>query len=162
MAALVLTDFNAFDETCMRRALELAQDAAARGEVPVGAVIADRAAETIIAEGANAPIAQCDPTLHAEIAALRTAGQKRANYRLTDLSLYVTLEPCAMCAAALSHARIKDVTFGAADTKGGAVLHGPKLYEQATIHWRPGVRSGLFADEAASILKSFFQERRKP
>ncbi len=161
MAALVLTDFNAFDEACMRRALALAQDAAARGEVPVGAVIADRATETIIAEGANAPIAQCDPTLHAEIAALRAAGQKRANYRLTDLSLYVTLEPCAMCAAALSHARIKDVTFGAPDPKGGALLHGPKLYEQPTIHWRPAIRGGLLADEAAALLKGFFQERRK-
>jgi tRNA(adenine34) deaminase len=161
MAALVLMDFNAFDEACMRRALELAQQAAARGEVPVGAVIADRASQTIIAEGANAPIAHCDPTLHAEIAALRAAGQTCANYRLTDLSLYVTLEPCAMCAAALSHARIKDVTFGATDPKGGALLHGPKLYEQPTIHWRPQIRSGLFADEAAALLKGFFQERRK-
>ena len=156
-----MTDFDAFDEACMRRALELAQEAAARGEVPVGAVIADRATETIIAEGANAPIAQCDPTLHAEIAALRAAGQTRANYRLTDLSLYVTLEPCAMCAAALSHARIKDVTFGAPDAKGGALLHGPKLYEQPTIHWRPEIRGGLLADEAAALLKGFFQERRK-
>lgn len=162
MAALVLTDFNPFDEACMRRALELARDAALRGEVPVGAVIADRATETIIAEGANAPIAQCDPTLHAEIAALRAAGQVRANYRLTDLSLYVTLEPCAMCAAAISHARIKDVTFGADDPKGGALLHGPKLYEQPTIHWRPEIRGGLMPDEASALLKGFFQERRKP
>lgn len=161
MAALVLTEFTAFDEDCMRRALALAREAAARGEVPVGAVIADRAAETIVAEGANAPIAHCDPTLHAEIAALRAAGQVRENYRLTDLSLYVTLEPCAMCAAAMAHARIKDVTFGADDPKGGAVIHGPKLYEQPTIHWRPAVRSGLLADEAAALLKAFFQERRK-
>jgi tRNA(adenine34) deaminase len=161
MAALVLMDFTAFDEACMRRALELARDAALRDEVPVGAVIVDRATETIVAEGANAPIAHCDPTLHAEIAALRAAGQARANYRLNDLSLYVTLEPCAMCAAAISHARIKDVSFGAADPKGGAILHGPKLYEQPTIHWRPDVRNGLLANEAAALLREFFQKRRK-
>ena len=161
MAALVLTDFNAFDEICMRRALDLAQAAAERGERRVGAVIADRTTETIVAEGANAPIATCDPTFHAEIAAVRAAGTARANYRLTDLSLYVTLEPCAMCAAAISHARLKDVTFGAADPKGGALLHGPRLYQQPTIHWRPSVRGNLFADEAAALLKRFFQERRK-
>ncbi|MET0545512.1 MAG: nucleoside deaminase, partial [Caulobacterales bacterium] len=127
----------------MRRALELAADAARGGEVPVGAVIADIEKQIIVGEGANAPIANHDPTAHAEIAALRNAAKAIGNYRLHDLTLYVTLEPCAMCAGAISMARIKDVVFGADDPKGGAILHGPRLFDQPTIHWRPTIRSGL-------------------
>src|SRR3990167_768805 len=109
----------------MSRALELARLAAAAGEVPVGAVIVDPATGEIVGEGANAPVMAHDPTAHAEIIALRSAAAKLGNYRLTGLTLYVTLEPCAMCAGAISLARIGKLIFAASDPKGGAILHGP-------------------------------------
>jgi len=146
----------------MRIALEAAQAAAAAGETPVGAVIIDPATGEVIAVGANQPIGSHDPTAHAEIVALREAARKRGNYRLTDLTLFVTLEPCAMCAGAISHARIGRVVFGAEDPKGGAVVNGPRFFDQPTCHWRPKVEGGLFALESAAMLKAFFRERRRP
>lgn len=145
----------------MGLALARAQAAAAEGETPVGAVIVDPATDQVIAEAANAPIAGHDPTAHAEIAALRAAGAKLGNYRLTGLELYVTLEPCAMCAGAISHARIGRVIYAASDPKGGAVEHGPRFFQQPTCHWRPDVTGGVRAEEASAMLKAFFRERRK-
>ncbi|WP_374660227.1 tRNA adenosine(34) deaminase TadA [Phenylobacterium sp.] len=145
----------------MRIALAAAQDAASRGETPVGAVIVDPKTEEVIAVGANGPIGAHDPTAHAEIVALRQAAAKLGNYRLTDLTLVVTLEPCAMCAGAISHARIGRVVFGAEDPKGGAVVHGPRFFEQPTCHWRPQVTGGVLAQESSDLLKGFFQARRK-
>ncbi len=144
----------------MRIALARAQDAAARGEVPVGAVILDPAAGAVIAAAANAPIAGRDPTAHAEILALRAAGAALGTYRLTGLTLVVTLEPCAMCAGAISHARIGRLVFGAADPKGGAVLHGPRFFEQPTCHWRPEITGGVLEAECGEILRDFFRRRR--
>lgn len=145
----------------MRIALQAAQDAAARGETPVGAVIVDPASGEVVAIGANGPISAHDPTAHAEIVAIRAAAEKLGNYRLTDLTLFVTLEPCAMCAGAISHARIGRVVFGAADPKGGAVIHGPKFFEQPTCHWRPKVEGGVLGQEAGDLLRTFFRARRK-
>ncbi|HEX6865871.1 MAG TPA: tRNA adenosine(34) deaminase TadA [Caulobacteraceae bacterium] len=147
-------------EPLMRIALEEAQAAAARGETPVGAVIADPATGEVIARASNGPIGAHDPTAHAEIVAMREAAQKLGNYRLTDLTLVVTLEPCAMCAGAISHARIGRVVFGAEDPKGGAVVHGPRFFDQPTCHWRPEVIGGILADESAATLRDFFRARR--
>ncbi len=144
----------------MRLALASAQDAAARGEVPVGAAVIDPATGAVIALAANAPIAGHDPSAHAEILALRAAGAALGAYRLTGLTLVVTLEPCAMCAGAISHARIGRLVFGAADPKGGAVLHGPRFFEQPTCHWRPDVTGGVLAEESAAMLRAFFRDRR--
>ncbi|RZJ97494.1 MAG: nucleoside deaminase, partial [Brevundimonas sp.] len=113
-----------------------------------------------IGAGANAPIARSDPTAHAEILALRQAASARGNYRLGGLTLYATLEPCAMCAGAISHARIARVVWAADDPKGGAVVHGPRLFEQPTCHWRPQVEGGVEAEAASDMLKGFFRARR--
>jgi len=144
----------------MRLALEAAQAAAAGGEIPVGAVVFDPATGEVIATASNAPISGHDPTAHAEILALRAAGAARRNYRLSGLSLAVTLEPCAMCAGAISLARIGRLIFAAADPKGGAVIHGPSFFDQPTCHWRPKVRGGVLKDEAAALLREFFRARR--
>jgi tRNA(Arg) A34 adenosine deaminase TadA len=144
----------------MRIALDAAQDAVARGETPVGAVVVDPASGEVIAVGANQPISANDPTAHAEIVALREAARKLGNYRLTGLTLVVTLEPCAMCAGAISHARIGRLVYGAGDPKGGAIVHGPRFFAQATCHWRPEVTGGVLADESAELLRGFFRERR--
>jgi tRNA(Arg) A34 adenosine deaminase TadA len=148
------------DLTNMRKALALAQAAAEAGETPVGAVVFDPATGEVLGEGANQPIGSHDPTAHAEIVALRAAAEKVGNYRLTGLTLAVTLEPCAMCAGAISHARIGRVVFGADDPKGGALLHGPRFFEQPTCHWRPEVEGGLLAEESAALLRGFFKARR--
>ena len=146
----------------MPRALDLARLAAAAGEVPVGAVIVDPATSTIIAEGHNAPIAGHDPTGHAEIIAIRAAAAKLQNYRLPGLHLYVTLEPCAMCAGAISFARLAKVVFAADDPKGGAIINGPRFFEQPTCHWRPDVEQDTAnADTASTLLRDFFRARRK-
>lgn len=145
----------------MRIALAEAQAAAARGEAPIGAVLADPTTGEVLAKAGNAPIASHDPTAHAEIRVLREAAATLGNYRLTGLSLYVTLEPCAMCAGAISHARIGRLVFGAEDPKGGAVLNGPRFFDQPTCHWRPEVEAGLLAEESATMLREFFRERRK-
>lgn len=144
----------------MRIALEAAQAAAARGETPVGAVVFDPATGEIVAIGSNGPIGARDPTAHAEIVALRAAAAKLGNYRLTGLTLVVTLEPCAMCAGAISHARIGRLVFGAEDPKGGAVVHGAKFFDLPTCHWRPAVQGGVLAEESAVLLRSFFRARR--
>lgn len=144
----------------MRMALALAQAAADVDEVPVGAILVDESTGTVLAEGSNRPISTCDPTAHAEIIALRAAAESLGNYRLTGLTLYVTLEPCPMCAGAISLARIGRVVWGADDPKGGGVVHGPRVFDQPTCHWRPAVAGGLLADEAAGLLKRFFRARR--
>lgn len=149
-----------FDLEMMRRAMAQAQAAADAGEAPIGAVLVDPASGEVVAEAHNQPIGLHDPTAHAEILALRAAAAKAANYRLTGLTLYVTLEPCAMCAGAISHARIGRVVYGAADEKGGAVAHGPKFFEQPTCHSRPSVTAGLLAEESSALLKGFFRARR--
>src|ERR1044071_3014838 len=136
-------------EATMRIALEEAQAAAAHGEAPIGAVIVDPATGEIVARAANAPIATHDPTAHPEVLASRPAAGARGNYRLTGLTLVVTLEPCAMCAGAISHARIGTLVFGATDEKGGAVASGPRFFEQPTCHWRPKVVGGVLADESS-------------
>ncbi len=144
----------------MRIALQEAQAAADAGEAPIGAVIIDPATGVVIAKAHNAPIGRHDPTAHAEILALRQAAETLGNYRLTGLTLVVTLEPCAMCAGAISHARIGRLVFGAEDAKGGAVVSGPRFFEQSTCHWRPAVTGGVLADESAVLLKTFFRARR--
>lgn len=144
----------------MRMALALAQAAADVDEVPVGAILVDESTGIVVAEGSNRPISTCDPTAHAEIIALRAAAESRGNYRLTGLTLYVTLEPCPMCAGAISLARIGRVVWAADDPKGGGVRHGPRIFDQPTCHWRPATEGGLLADEAAGLLKRFFRARR--
>ena len=144
----------------MRIALEEAQAAAARGEAPIGAVVVDPATGEIVARAGNSPIGLADPTAHAEILALRAAARALGNYRLTGLTLFVTLEPCAMCAGAISHARIGRLVFGATDEKGGAVTNGPRFFDQPTCHWRPAVEGGVLAMESAAMLRGFFRARR--
>ncbi len=142
----------------MDAALLLARDAALRGEVPVGAVIVHNG--NIIAHGANAPRETRDPTAHAEIIALRAAAAALGSDRLPECDLWVTLEPCAMCAGAIAHARIRRLYYGASDAKGGAVEHGPMLFSQPTVHHRPEVYSGIAADECVALLTAFFTARR--
>ena len=145
----------------MLLALKKARLAAEQGEVPVGAVIWDPKAEGVVAAAHNQPIATHDVTAHAEVQAIREAGQVLGNYRLTDLHLYVTLEPCAMCAGAISLARIGKLIFAAADEKGGAVVNGPRFFEQPTCHWRPEVKQDQgAATESAELLRGFFKQRR--
>jgi tRNA(adenine34) deaminase len=148
------------DELWMDRALALADLAAAAGETPVGALVIDPATGRVLGEAHNAPIGLHDPTGHAEILAMRRAAQALGNYRLTGLTLVVTLEPCAMCAGAISHARIGRLVYGAPDAKGGAIAHGPRYFEQPTCHWRPAVTSGVRAAEAGEKLRAFFRARR--
>lgn len=148
------------DEHYMRLAIEEAKSAARRGEVPVGAVLVNAAGEVVSKTG-NAPISICDPTAHAEILALRDGAYSAKNYRLGGMSLYVTLEPCTMCAGAISNARIARVIYGASDPKGGAVEHGVRFFEQPTCHHRPDVTSGILADECSALLKAFFRARRR-
>ena len=145
----------------MRIALQMAQDAADRGEAPIGAVLIDPATGEVIAAAGNSPIGLHDPTAHAEILALREAAARRGNYRLTGLTLVVTLEPCPMCAGAISHARIGRVVWGADDPKGGGVIHGPKVFDHPTCHWKPKTEGGLLAQESADLLRAFFRARRK-
>jgi tRNA(adenine34) deaminase len=148
------------DLSTMRIALEEAQAAAAAGEAPVGAVLIDPATGAVVARAHNRPIGLCDPTAHAEILALRAAAKAVGNYRLTGLELFVTLEPCAMCAGAISHARVGRLVYAAEDAKGGAVRHGARVFDQPTCHWAPAIESGLLAPQSASLLKGFFRDRR--
>ena len=148
------------DEHYMRLAIEEAKSAARRGEVPVGAVLVNAGGD-IVARTGNAPISICDPTAHAEILALRDAAYVSENYRLGGMSLYVTLEPCTMCAGAISNARLARVIYGASDVKGGAVENGVRFFEQPTCHHRPEVISGVLAEDCAQLLKDFFRARRK-
>ena len=144
----------------MRIALEEAQAAAEAGEAPIGAVIVDPATGEVVARAGNAPIARCDPTAHAEVLAIRAAAERLGNYRLTGLDLYVTLEPCPMCAGAISHARLGRVVWGADDPKGGGVIHGPGVFDHPTCHWRPTLEGGVLAEESAAMLRGFFRVRR--
>ena len=142
----------------MARALALAREAARAGEVPVGAVVVHRG--MVIGEGRNAPRRDHDPTAHAEIVAIRAAAQKLGNERLTDCELWVTLEPCAMCAGAIAHARIAKLYYGASDPKGGAVEHGARVFDQPQCLHRPEVYAGIGEGEAGAMLREFFRARR--
>lgn len=145
----------------MQAALEQARAAENRGEVPIGAVLVHRDSGAIAASGGNDTIGLSDPTAHAEIAAIRQLCGNVGAQRIPEYDLYVTLEPCAMCAAAISFARIGHVYYGADDPKGGGVKHGGKFYEQPTCHHKPEVTGGILAEECSALLKAFFAEKRK-
>lgn len=142
----------------MRRALELAAEAAEAGEVPVGAVITD--ADNVIAEARNAMRGSLDPTAHAEIVVIRAAAEALGQSRLDGCILWVTLEPCAMCAAAASVARLKGVRFGAEDPKGGGIVHGARIFSHPTCHHSPDVLGGIGQEQSAELLRRFFAGRR--
>ena len=147
------------DQSWMREALALARTAQARGEVPVGAIVVREG--TIVGMGGNAPIAQSDPTAHAEISALREAGARLGNYRLPDCDLYVTLEPCVMCAGAIMHARIRRLVFGANDSKTGACGGVVNLFADPRLNHHSSVMGGVLAHECGKLLSAFFAVRRQ-
>lgn len=144
----------------MDLALDAARAAAARGEVPVGAVLVDAASGEVLASDGNRTLEMNDPTAHAEMLVIRAAAARVGSQRLGQADLYVTLEPCAMCAGAISFARIRRLYFGATDPKGGAVEHGPRFFAQLTCHHRPEVYGGIAETAAAELLRGFFQSRR--
>jgi len=146
-------------DDAMALALAEAEAAASRGEVPVGAVLLSASGELLAANG-NRIVERRDPTAHAEMLVLREAAGKLGNERLTGTVLFVTLEPCAMCAGAISLARVAKLVFAAEDPKGGAVLHGPHFFDQPTCHHRPEIARGSGADESSLLLKTFFRARR--
>jgi tRNA(adenine34) deaminase len=152
------SEAESLDQFWMQRALELAQRAKVEGEVPVGAVLVKE--DHILGEGWNAPIGQHDPTAHAEIRALRQAAERLGNYRLLDTTLYVTLEPCVMCAGAIIHARVKRVVFGAADPKTGAAGSVFNILNSDRHNHQVEINQGVLADECGILLKEFFQARR--
>lgn len=142
----------------MRRALELAMEAADAGEVPVGAVVT--CGEELVAEARNSMRGTSDPTAHAEMVAIRAAALRLGTSRLDECTLWVTLEPCAMCAGAVAIARMKALRFAAEDPKGGGVVHGARIFSQPTCHHRPDVLGGIGEEESATLLRAFFEERR--
>lgn len=144
----------------MELAIHEAQVAAELGEVPIGAVLVDGASGALLARTHNRVEAEHDPTAHAELLAIRAAARRLGAKRLQDADLYVTLEPCPMCAAAISFARLRRLTFGAYDPKGGAVDHGPRIFEQPTCHHRPEVIGGVEETRCGALLKAFFAARR--
>jgi tRNA(Arg) A34 adenosine deaminase TadA len=144
----------------MELALAEAQRAGERGEVPVGAVIVDAGIGAVLASAGNRVEELRDPTAHAEMLVLRAAAERQGAPRLTGCDLYVTLEPCPMCAAAISFARVRRLYFGADDAKGGGVEHGPRIFSQPTCHHRPEVYGGIDRERAAAVLKRFFEARR--
>jgi tRNA(adenine34) deaminase len=146
------------DQYWMQLALEQAQQAAAAGEVPVGAVLVKN--NELIATGFNQPISSCDPTAHAEIVALRAAAKQASNYRLPDTTLYVTIEPCAMCAGAMVHARVQRVVFGAAEPRAGAIVSTAQLLDQPQFNHRVLYNGGVLASECGALMQSFFRGRR--
>src|SRR5271155_1535201 len=146
------------DARFMRAALNEARAAAERGEVPVGAVVVIN--DEIVARAGNRTVADCDPTAHAEVIALREAAKRIGNYRLTSAALYVTIEPCAMCAGAMIQARITRLVYGASDVKGGAVQSCFAVLDHPQLNHRVEVTAGVLADEAAAALKDFFAARR--
>ncbi len=154
-----MTDFTDFDQHCMQRAFELAAIAEEKGEVPVGAVLAKDG--EIIAEGFNQPILSHDPTAHAEMVAIRAAGQELDNYRLVDTTLYVTLEPCAMCAMAMVHARVCRVVYATADPRTGAAGSVLNILQNPAFNHQCSIESGLLQQECSEQLKSFFRGKRK-
>jgi len=147
------------DETFMREALSLALEAAAAGEVPVGAVVVKDGA--VVGRGHNRPVAGRDPTAHAEVMALRDAAERIGNYRLAECMLYVTLEPCAMCAGAIMNARVRLVVYGAADPKSGACGSVVDLFAENRLNHHATVVGGVLAEEAAKMLQDFFSARRR-
>ena len=147
------------DQYWMERALELAAKAASENEIPVGAIIVLN--DEIIGEGYNAPISLCDPTAHAEIQAIRMACQKMKNYRLPGATLYVTLEPCSMCAGAMIHARIDRVVYAAMEPKSGVVESQGRFFEAPFLNHKVNVESGVLAETASAQLTQFFQYRRE-
>jgi tRNA(adenine34) deaminase len=154
-------DTGELDLYWMGHALALAQQAADMGEAPIGAVIVDSETEKLIAQAHNQPITDHDPSSHAELLAIRRAGVVLGNYRLKPgLTLYVTLEPCTMCAGAISQARIARLVYGAPDVKGGAIDNGVRFFDQPTCHWRPAVSAGVLAEESGAMLRAFFKARR--
>ena len=148
------------DGAFMALALAEAEAAAAVGEVPVGAIIVESGTGAVLARAGNRTEGDADPTAHAEIVAIREACAKRGRPRLPDCDLYVTLEPCTLCAAAISFARIRRLVYGAPDPKGGGVAHGARFFEQPTCHHRPDVAGGLMAEPSAALLRAFFRARR--
>ncbi len=146
------------DSSFMQQALELAQQAADSGEVPVGAVVVLNG--EVIGRGFNHPISSCDPTAHAEIMAIRDAAQNIGNYRLTGAELYVTLEPCSMCAGALIHSRIKRVIYGTTEPKAGVLVSQGAFLDQSWLNHRVGVSGPLLQQECSQILSDFFKQRR--
>ena len=142
----------------MRRALDLAREAADSDEVPVGAVVT--LGEDVVAEARNTMRGSLDPTAHAEMVAIRIAAERLARPRLDGCTIWVTLEPCAMCAAAMALARVEAVRFGAEDPKGGGVIHGARIFSQPTCNHRPDVLGGIGEEESAVLLRTFFEERR--
>lgn len=148
------------DADFMALALEEAQKAAARDEVPIGAVLVDGASGAVLARDGNRTRERADPTAHAEIQVIRAACEAAGAQRIPDCDLYVTLEPCAMCAGAISFARIRRVIYGAPDPKGGGIDHGGKFFSQSTCHHRPDVTGGVCAEECGKILKEFFVGKR--
>ena len=146
-------------ETFLQQAIQLATDNVDSGEGgPYGAVIVKD--KRVIAASSNKVTSAIDPTAHAEMIAIREAASKLGSERLVDCDLYVTLEPCAMCAGAISHARIARLVYGASDPKGGGVAHGARVFEHPTCHWKPAVASGVLAEESATLLRDFFKARR--
>lgn len=148
------------DSDFMALALAEARAAAERDEVPIGAVLVDSETGQVIARTGNRTIEYADPTAHAEILAIREGCRIAGSQRIPACDLYVTLEPCAMCAAAISFARIRRVVFGASDPKGGGILHGGKFFDQSTCHHRPAVEHGVLGEEAGQVLRDFFRSKR--
>lgn len=146
------------DERFMQRALELAAQAASLGEVPVGAVVVIDG--RIVGEGFNRPLDSADPTAHAEIEALRAAARTLGNYRLTGTTLYVTIEPCTMCAGALVHARVARLVYGAAEPRSGAVVSSAQVLDNPALNHRVAVTAGVLDQAAATLLRDFFRSRR--
>lgn len=146
------------DEVFMQRALALARRGAECGEVPVGAVVVQ--AGEIIGEGYNCPVTTADPTAHAEVVALRAAAARVGNYRLPDTTLYVTIEPCTMCAGAIVHARVGRVVYGATEPKAGAVISQARLFDSPQFNHRVAYEGGVLADDCSECLKVFFRQRR--
>lgn len=149
------------DYTYMMRALEEAHAAAARDEVPIGAVIVDPESGAVIAADGNRTRERADPTAHAEILVIRAACEQARAQRIPGLDLYVILEPCTMCAAAISFARIRRVIIGAPDPKGGGIMHGSRFYQQPTCHHRPDIRAGVMEEECGAVLRHFFRQKRR-
>ena len=147
------------DDTFMRAALGQAQEARLRGEVPVGAVVVLDGA--VVGEGFNQPIGSHDPTAHAEIVALRDAGHRLGNYRLTNATLYVTIEPCQMCVGAMVHERIARVVYGATEPKAGAIESAMRAHEHPSLNHRMTATGGILADECRAVMQEFFESRRK-
>lgn len=148
------------DHTYMKAAMEEAKLAASRDEVPIGAVLVDCRSGEIVARNGNRTIELTDPTAHAEILVIREQCQKTGKQRIPEYDLYVTLEPCTMCAAAISYARIRRLVMGASDKKGGGILHGAKFFDQPTCHHKIEITRNIMTDECSQILKEYFQNKR--